>query len=94
MNGKGRLIKWLDECTQMTDETLPGVPVVEIAGTSRVLIERHQGVRAYSGEKIEIQLSYGILCVCGKDLCLSRMTRGQLVISGELHNIQICRRCR
>ena len=93
MNGKGRLMKWLDECTHLTDETLPGVPVVEIAGTGRVLVERHLGVRAYSRERIEVQLCYGILCICGCNLSLSRMTQGQLVISGEINHLQICRRC-
>lgn len=93
MEEKGRWGKWLDACTHLSDETIPGVPVVEIAGTGRVLIERHRGVLAYSREGIEIRLSYGILCICGENLTLSRMTRGQLVITGEIHQLQIRRRC-
>ncbi len=94
MDEISRWNKWLDACTQISEETLPGVPVVEIAGTNRVLVERHQGVRGYSPECIEIGLSYGSLCVCGRNLCLSRMTRGQLVVTGEVQNLQIRRRHR
>lgn len=93
MSGNRRLSKWLTAFESLTDEQLPGVPVVEIAGCNRVLVERHQGVLAYSDESIEIRESYGVLCISGEDLQLREMTREQLAIIGKIRNLEIRRRC-
>lgn len=88
---------WVQRMTDRADlygESLPGVPVVELAGDRRVLIERHKGVTAYSDEQICVRLSYGYLSICGCNLELTRMTREQLIISGRIDGIQIQRRCR
>lgn len=87
--------KWLRRLADEADlsgEPLPGVPVVELAGDGRVLIERHKGVTEYSREIIGIQMSYGKLEVCGCNLELSCMTREQLVISGRICGIRIQRK--
>lgn len=93
MDGNRRLKKWLTSFESQTDEQLPGVPVVEIAGSNRVLVERHQGVLAYSDESIEIRQCYGVLSISGEDLQLREMTKEQLVIFGKIHNLEIRRRC-
>lgn len=81
--------KWMDEHGDLIDDQFPGVPVVEIAGSRRVLIERHRGVKAYSDHCIQVSLCYGLLCVSGMNLKLQHMTRDQLVISGQIQNLQI-----
>lgn len=89
--------QWLQHLADRMDlegESLPGIPVVELAGDGRVLIERHQGVAEYSRERIGIKVCYGIVSVCGCKLELTRMTREQLVISGRIDCIQLHRRCR
>ena len=93
MDGNRGLGKWLTALELMTDEQLPGVPVVEIGGCSRVLVERHGGVLAYSGEKIEIRQTYGILTVSGEELELREMTRDRLAICGKITGLEIRRRC-
>ena len=76
------------------DEPYPGLPLVEIAGDSRVLIEHHSGVTEYSMEKIRIKVKFGHICVCGSELVLARMIRGQLIISGKIESVHLDRRCR
>ena len=78
----------------LTGEPMPGVPVVELAGEGRVLIERHGGVTQYSREKICVKVRYGQVLVCGCNLELTQMTREQLVISGRIDGIQLLRRDR
>lgn len=73
-------------------EPLPGVPVVELAGEHRVLIERHGGVTEYSREKICVKVRYGQVSICGCGLELTCMTREQLVISGRIDCVQLHRR--
>lgn len=91
--GKGRnfLEKLADEADLGT-EPLPGQPIIEIAGERRVLIENHFGVKAYSREKILVQVKFGLVCVCGCGLELVRMTKEQLVIRGRIDAITLQRR--
>lgn len=86
---------WLQRLADGADlaqEPLPGMPVVELAGERRVLIERHGGVTEYSNQKICVKVSFGKVCICGCNLELTRMTREQLVISGRIDCVQLQRR--
>ena len=88
---------WLQKLAAETDfssEPLPGVPIVELAGERRVLIERHAGMTEYSRERITVKVSYGFVCVCGCALELTRMTREQLVITGRIDCVQLQRKGR
>lgn len=70
-------------------DAFPGVPLVEIAGNSRVLIENHMGILEYGYENIIVKLNYGTLCVCGANLTMAQMTKHQLVILGSIHSLSI-----
>ena len=94
MEKSGHWVQRLTDRADLYGESLPGVPVVELAGDRRILIERHRGVTEYSTERICVRLSYGMICVCGCALELTRMTKEQLVISGRIDGIQIQRGCR
>ncbi len=73
-------------------EAVPGVPLIEIAGENRVIIENHKGVTGYSGTMICIKVSYGTVRVSGNSLTLARMTRQQLTITGIIDSVTLCRR--
>lgn len=73
-------------------EPLPGVPIIELAGDRRVLIENHFGVREYSRERIGVKVKFGLVVVCGQGLELSRMTRQVLVIQGNVETVTLERR--
>ena len=76
----------------LQDQPLPGLPIVELAGNRRVLIENHRGVREYSRERIGVKVKSGLVVVCGQGLELSRMTRELLVIRGTIEGIRLERR--
>lgn len=88
MNWLQRLADSMD----MAEESFPGVPVIEIAGDRRVLIEGHKGVTEYSCEQIRINVQKGTVCICGDKLELIKMTREQLVISGWIESVWLQRR--
>lgn len=75
-------------------ENMPGQPIVEIAGSQRVLIENHLGVLGYSRERILVKVKFGCIHVCGCGLELLRMTREQLVIRGRIDGVTLQRRDR
>ncbi|MBQ7129913.1 MAG: sporulation protein [Oscillospiraceae bacterium] len=87
---KGSDFLW--ERLDLPGEAIPGQPLVEIAGDSRVLIEQHRGVREYSRERIGVNVKFGVVQVCGSCLELRRMTREQLVIRGKIDGISLLRR--
>ena len=73
-------------------KALSKLPIVELAGTKRVLVENHLGVLAYSASEIQIKLSYGKLSVAGNDLEFMQLNREQLVITGNVDTLQLYRR--
>ncbi len=88
-------MNWLQRLADRADllgESLPGVPLLEIAGDCRVLIEEHKGVTEYSKEQICIKVSYGLVCICGCGLELIKMSREQLAISGRIDCVKLQRK--
>lgn len=92
MERRKQWVQKLADGADLSEEALPGVTVVELAGEHRVLIERHGGVTQYSREQVCVKVSYGWVCVCGGCLELTRMTRGQLIISGRIDSVKLQRR--
>lgn len=89
MGSNGNIIERIQKNTDFATHTLQGQPVIEIAGNKRVLIENHCGVREYGHERITVQSSYGCICVTGRNLELIRMTKEQLVITGQILCVQL-----
>ncbi len=74
----------------MAREEFTGIPVVELAGKRRVLIEGHQGVTGYGAEEICVKMPYGRLVVKGCDLSLAHMSKERLVIFGTIFQLCLC----
>lgn len=89
--GRGRFFlgRLMDEADL---DALPGHPVVELAGDSRVLIENHFGVTEYGMDRITVAMGYGQVSILGGRLEILRMTREQLVICGRITGLELKRR--
>lgn len=94
MIGRKRLMDKITESSALTENQFFGMPVIEIAGEKRVLIENHCGVREYGPEKISVNVKYGFINVCGEQLELAQMTKEQLVICGNISGVSLIRRQR
>lgn len=75
--------------TDLQLEPLPRIPLVEIYGQRRVLIENHQGIIAYGCNEILIKVRYGRICVSGECLKLVNMSRERLVITGRIFAVNL-----
>lgn len=75
----------------LSQDAMPGIPVVEIAGMGRVLIEGHKGVTEYGPERIQVTMNYGSLMVIGCGLSLAHMSKERLVIVGTVQQVCLCR---
>lgn len=98
MHKRSDCVSWKDALldqfvnhTNLPGETLPGIPLVELTGERRVLIENHKGVVAYGCKEICVKVQYGILSIRGSELMLSRMTKEQLIIVGRIDCISVFR---
>lgn len=86
------MLRELTDRADLPGESLARIPLVELSGDSRVLIENHAGITEYTPDKICVSVQYGCLCVCGRQMVLSRMSSEQLVISGYIQSVTLCRR--
>ena len=93
MKRRKNWIQNLSETMDLPGEPMPGIPLVELAGDNRVLIENHGPIVEYGPERIRVVLKYGQLCICGHKLTLGRMSHDQLVVSGTINSLTIIRRC-
>lgn len=84
--------KWTQRLTSaadLEDECIPGLPLIEIVGDKRVLIEHHCGVTEYGKQRIVVQVNRNCVCVSGEELVLTKMTPQQLIISGTIHSVEL-----
>lgn len=92
MKHPGSWMERLAEGMDLSGQSVPGQPLVEICGGKRVLIENHRGVSRYSEDGISIRVSYGEVMIGGRGLKLARMTKQQLVICGFIEAVTLIRR--
>lgn len=94
MTDKDRLLNKIAFRADLATESIPGIPLVEILGCQRVLIENHKGLTMYGCNEIRVKVSYGQLSICGSGLELARMTKQQLIITGQIDGLSLLRRAR
>ena len=91
---RGTLTQRLWDSAGMSAESLPGQPLIELCGNSRVLVENHQGVAMYTTEQICVRVKFGEVCIRGQHLRLCHMQGQQLVIQGQIGEISLHGRCK
>ena len=92
MRKRRNFFEYMMEQSSLGPDSVPGQPIIEIAGDCRVLIENHHGVAAYGREKILVNVKYGSVCICGCNLEMMHMTKEQLVIYGRIDSVSLQRR--
>ena len=87
MKSKQKLLKALADGMDLP--TLPGLPVAEIWGTGRVVVENHEGILAYNRKEILVKTAYGQMKIIGQKLELTSMTDAQLIITGKIEGVHL-----
>ena len=86
---QNHFIERIVTAADLQDESVLGMPLVEIAGERRVLIEHHCGVTQYGRCRICVRVKYGIITIVGESLELTRMTGSQIIITGRIDGVQL-----
>ncbi len=84
-----RFIERIAAAADLQAEPLPGLPLVEIAGDRRVLIEQHCGVTEYGRCRICARVKFGAVVISGSGLELTRMTPQQLIVTGRIDGVHL-----
>ncbi len=92
MKERRSFLDQLSSAADLQDEAIPGLPLIEIVGDRRVLIEHHCGVTEYGCNQICIKVRQGTIAVYGNKLELALMTKQQLIISGYIEGVKLTRR--
>ena len=85
----GNMLRGLTERAGLYGEPLPGVPLLELSGDDRILIENHKCVNSYSPEEIAVRVSYGCVRIRGRALVLACVGKDHLVIHGKVDSIAV-----
>ena len=87
-----RILERIASAADLESEAPPMLPLVELAGQQRVLIENHSGVVQYGMQEICVKVSFGQINIQGTCLKLAKMTKEQLIITGSISSINLCSR--
>ena len=87
MGNQGKLFERVMMKAALPDEPVPGLPLVEVMGRGRVLIENHLSVLCYNREEIRVKTKQGCICVCGDGMTLAQMTKHRLIILGKICSV-------
>ena len=81
----------IPELLGVPDQTLPGVPIIEIYGDRRVLIEGRCNVIQYEINCIRLRNACGDVRILGCGLCMAELSRHRMIITGRIESVSICR---
>ena len=68
------------------------LPLIEIMGNKRILIENHCGVSEYGTNEICVRVKKGYVVISGQQLMLVQMSKEQIVICGCVDGIRLIER--
>ncbi len=76
--------KYLTESIELPNEIVLDVPLINILGKSKILIENFKNIAQYSNEIIKINTSCGVFKITGKNLFLKELNKNKILIKGAL----------
>ena len=66
-----------------------GLPRITLSGGRRVTVENHRGLLGWSETYAEISGGRVRVCITGTDLYLRVMKKDAVVITGEIHRVEL-----
>lgn len=83
------ILETLAERLDLPAEAVAGAPRVTLTGTTRVLIENHKGILAYTDTELEVNGGKTRIRVRGDDLLLRAMDSEMLLVTGTIFGVDM-----
>lgn len=80
--------KSLAEILELPKDIVLDIPKITMVGNLQLYIENHKGILEYSNTRIRINTKSGVLRVIGKNLLLKSIVVEEMVIVGEIHQVE------
>ena len=88
MKGK-RNHRFSNDSDALSTVPMRRVPLIEILGRRRVLVENHKGVSSFSTDEICIQVHKGCVRILGADLEIRCMSKERIIILGTIADVNL-----
>ncbi len=79
----------ITEAVDIPAELLPGMPLIELTGHSRVMVDNHRGISEYTNGCICVRVSFGLVSIYGCGLRITKMRKKQIVIGGNILRVEL-----
>lgn len=89
-NGKSMHLGTI-HCKREYNNRIYTMPLVEICGQKRVLVENHLGIVDYTLQQVSIKVYFGFINIQGSSLKITKMCKEKLVISGNIDAVNFQR---
>ena len=89
MNRRNEIIQHATRTIDVPGDLFPGIPLLEIYGNRRVLIENHHGVTGYTCCEISVCTDLGTYSINGNQLEIVNMTKHRLIITGIIESVML-----
>lgn len=89
--GQRRMLRTITENAGLHGEAVSGIPLLEISGDDRILIENYVCVAGYTETFIQVRVLFGMYEISGSHLMMSCIKKDQLVICGQISAVALCR---
>ena len=84
-----KVLRYFTESAGLHMEALANMPLLELCGEDRILVENHKCVVGYTDEEIIIRVNFGLIQISGDDMKITCVNREQVVIGGNIRNITL-----
>ena len=84
-----RFLETLAGRLDLPAEVVAGAPKVTVTGASRVLVENHRGLLAYSDTEVAVDGGSTRVLVRGDGLLLRAMDREMLLVTGTITGVDL-----
>lgn len=88
MKKSDEIKKSLAEILELPKDIILDIPKVTMVGNLQIYIENHKGIIEYSDSRIRINTKSGVLRIIGKNLLLKNIIVEEIVIVGEIHQVE------
>ena len=86
---KSGFVRSLVMQTGLDPDPVSNLPLIEISGDSRVLIENHEGIISYNCSEVCVRIGCGSVVVCGAGMYLAQIRKDSLAIVGKISGVAL-----
>ncbi len=80
--------EYISERLELEKGLLTSDSFMEVVGDEKLTIENHKGIVKYSCNEMQIRVSFGTVCIFGKNLSVSELVCEEISVKGNIDKIE------